>query len=51
MSTPSPTPNARSAATWLRRAGIAGFLFFFLKGMTWLVLGVVFTDGCIADIW
>jgi DMSO reductase anchor subunit len=23
---------------WLKRMGVAGFLFFFLKGMVWLVL-------------
>lgn len=25
-------------AHWLRRMGIAGFLFFFLKGMLWLLI-------------
>jgi hypothetical protein len=24
---------------WMKKIGIAGFLFFLLKGMTWLFLG------------
>ncbi len=27
--------------TWLRRLGLAGFLFFFAKGMVWLVIFAV----------
>lgn len=23
---------------WLQRVGVAGFMFFFLKGMVWLVI-------------
>jgi len=25
--------------TWLRKIGLAGFLFFLLKGIMWLVIG------------
>jgi DMSO reductase anchor subunit len=25
--------------SWLRKVGIAGFLFFLLKGIAWLVVG------------
>jgi hypothetical protein len=25
-------------STWIKRLGAAGFLFFFLKGMVWLVI-------------
>lgn len=33
---------------WLGRLGLAGFLFFFLKGMVWLVLLFVVYEGCTA---
>lgn len=26
---------------WIRRLGVAGFAFFFIKGMLWLALGAV----------
>jgi hypothetical protein len=29
---------SNTRAHWLRRMGIAGFLFFFLKGMLWLLI-------------
>ena len=32
MTTPTNSPN------WLRRVGLAGFLFFLAKGMAWLSL-------------
>ncbi len=25
-------------SSWLRRAGVAGFAFFFIKGMIWLLV-------------
>lgn len=28
----------RSATAWLKRLGVAGFLFFFIKGMMWLIV-------------
>lgn len=33
-------PNARTK--WLKRAGIAGFWFFFIKGLLWLAAPFVF---------
>lgn len=28
----------RGAGTWLKRFGVAGLLFFFIKGMMWLIV-------------
>lgn len=28
----------RGAVAWLKRLGVAGFLFFFIKGMMWLIV-------------
>lgn len=28
----------RGAVAWLKRLGLAGFLFFFIKGMMWLLV-------------
>ncbi len=34
--------NSTPWATWTKRAGIAGFLFFLIKGLVWLaVAGIV----------
>ena len=30
----------RSAKDWLRKVGVAGFLFFFIKGLVWIFLFV-----------
>lgn len=38
--TVNKAPIAR--AKWLRRAGIAGFWFFFIKGLLWLAAPFVF---------
>jgi hypothetical protein len=35
LRTNSPTATQ---ATWLKRAGLAGFLFFLVKGLLWLIL-------------
>ena len=34
--------------TWLKRLGLAGFLFFLIKGLLWLCipLAFMFFDGC-----
>ena len=43
------TENDNSAKTWLKRIGIAGFLFFLLKGIGWLIfiyLGGSMFKGC-----
>ena len=31
-------PAPRNLAVWLRRFGVAGFLFFLVKGLLWLSL-------------
>ena len=36
-STVSPRTR-RSLGTWFRRLGVAGFLFFLIKGLMWLAL-------------
>ena len=38
--TANSVPGARKK--WLKRAGIAGFWFFFAKGMLWLAAPFVF---------
>ena len=38
---PTPHRDRSSAARALRRLGAAGFLFFFLKGVAWLVVPAV----------
>ena len=32
------TPKEKNAARWLKRFGVAGFLFFLIKGLIWLAL-------------
>ncbi|MDZ4681834.1 MAG: hypothetical protein SH848_07055 [Saprospiraceae bacterium] len=27
-----------STKTWLKRLGVAGFLFFFIKGLVWIAI-------------
>lgn len=31
---------------WLKRFGVAGFLFFLIKGLVWLALGFGAFKGC-----
>jgi hypothetical protein len=33
---------------WLKRAGIAGFLFFLIKGLAWIVVALLAWKGCSA---
>jgi len=35
---------------WLRRVGIIGFAFFFLKGMLWLVVPFMIARGCTSPV-
>ena len=36
---PNATKNSGShAARWVRRFGVGGFLFFFIKGLAWLIV-------------
>jgi len=38
-----PTTGRRRA--WLRHLGLAGFLFFFIKGMVWVAVAVAAAYG------
>ncbi|MEK7834411.1 MAG: hypothetical protein AAB401_25205 [Acidobacteriota bacterium] len=31
---------------WLKRFGLAGFLFFLIKGLLWLLVPVLLAKGC-----
>lgn len=31
---------------WLKRMGLAGFLFFLAKGLMWLLVPVLIAKGC-----
>lgn len=31
---------------WLKRAGLAGFLFFLIKGLVWIVVALFAWKGC-----
>jgi len=31
---------------WIRRVGVAGFLFFFIKGLLWLAVPALMVRGC-----
>lgn len=35
---PNPPGSGRWPPTWLRRLGLAGFLFFLIKGLLWLLV-------------
>jgi len=40
-------PNGRKGTTWLKRFGVAGFLFFLIKGLLWLTVPVLLVFfGC-----
>ena len=44
-SSPSPDPTAEGpdapAASWWKRLGVAGFMFFLIKGLLWLAIPAV----------
>lgn len=43
---PHAPPPARPPGTWLKRLGLAGFTFFLVKGLMWLVVpGLLVTLG------
>lgn len=43
----SAKPDGPIYARWLRRFGVAGFLFFFFKGLLWLIVPVLIAYfGC-----
>jgi len=41
-------PNASKLKQWLKRIGLAGFLFYLIKGIIWLLIfyGVIEFTGC-----
>jgi hypothetical protein len=41
-------PRRGRARKWLARVGLAGFAFFLVKGLVWLVLLFVVYEGCTA---
>jgi hypothetical protein len=40
--------GTRKAGTkrWLKRLGLAGFLFFLVKGLVWIAVGIFAVKGC-----
>ena len=38
--------NKNSQKKWLKRIGIAGFLFFLIKGLAWLAVMLFAWKGC-----
>ncbi len=38
-----PITQAKPQPAWLRRLGVGGFLFFFIKGMLWLTVPAMLT--------
>jgi hypothetical protein len=34
------------ALAWLRRIGVAGFLFFLIKGLAWIAVWTLGVKGC-----
>jgi len=42
-----PNSDKKTGTTWLKRIGVAGFLFFLIKGLIWLALIISATYfGC-----
>lgn len=41
MSDQTKKTGEKSFATWIKRFGVAGFLFFFVKGLLWLIVPAV----------
>ena len=57
MSFNQPTPkrkpdqleNRKTLLSWLKRLGLAGFLFFAIKGMLWILIPVLVAKGCLTQ--
>jgi hypothetical protein len=48
MNTTLTTANVkdkRSFKTWIKRMGIAGFIFFLIKGLLWLIIPYIIAKG------
>lgn len=48
MSTPSSVAPPPAQQRWLRRLGAAGFAFFLIKGLLWIVLPILAAMGLFA---
>ena len=53
VTAPSPEKQADEEKVlkrkkWLKRAGIAGFLFFLIKGLAWIAVALFAWKGCSA---
>jgi len=48
MNMPEKTSKQKSVIKWFKRIGIAGFLFFLLKGLAWVFFGAAIVKyfGC-----
>ncbi|HMV86131.1 MAG TPA: alanyl-tRNA synthetase [Blastocatellia bacterium] len=44
---PSEQPRQHSIVAWLRRLGLAGALFFLVKGLLWILIPVLVAKGCL----
>ena len=51
--TSEPNPAEQSAqwrfVYWLKRLGLAGFLFFLIKGLLWILISVLVAKGCLSE--
>ena len=45
---PQADEKALKRKKWLKRAGVAGFLFFLIKGLVWIVVALFAWKGCSA---
>jgi hypothetical protein len=41
----TPMNEKRSLKTWLKKIGVAGFLFFLIKGLLWLIIPLLIARG------
>ncbi|WP_343634813.1 hypothetical protein [Fluviicola sp.] len=51
LTTPAPgkqteEDKALKRKKWLKRAGLAGFLFFLIKGLVWIAVALFAWKGC-----
>jgi hypothetical protein len=44
--TPAPGTEKSKLKKWLARFGIAGFLFFLVKGLVWIAISFFAVKGC-----
>jgi hypothetical protein len=46
LETTPHNPQINNRKKWLKRLGVAGFLFFLIKGIAWIVVAVLAWKGC-----